>query len=669
MQHSRYALLPGLLSVLIWAASCQQPEPLTVAGLYGDNMVIQADAPVNIWGSGTPGAQVQALFRDQNISGRISGDGLWNLELDPESYSPPDGESDSLVIRSGRDQQVFRNVLVGEVWVCSGQSNMEMPLISNWASLNNADEEVRQAEYPGLRLFTVQRGISFQPVDTVVSEGWVECSPETIPGFSATAYFFGRDIHRSLGVPVGLIHSSWGGTVAEAWTSANSLKDFPGFAEQVRLMSEKATSMDSVRANYESELRRQAEEIAVLDIGIEGTDTLFARGDMDVSGWTDMDLPRMWEGTELGVFDGSAWFVREVDLSETMAGSELTLCYGAPDDSDEAWVNGVRVGASAEWDVPREYPIPSGVAHPGMNKIVIRVMDNGGAGGFMGEAKHFALKSSNGTSISLAGGWKAHKGFDFRDVKTIPVSPFNPNQPTVLYNAMIHPLLPFHIRGAIWYQGESNAGRAFQYRSLFRTMIRDWRAHWGQGDFPFFFVQLANYMQRNSEPVEDSWAELREAQAMALEEPNTGMAVAIDIGDALDIHPGNKQEVGRRLALNALARVYNQDVPFSGPMYSGMEIDGNRIILSFDYVLDGLGTSDNGPLKGFSICGEDRKFVWANAKIVDDKIQVSAPGISNPIAVRYAWASNPACNLVNSAGLPASPFRTDQFRGITEPGP
>jgi sialate O-acetylesterase len=669
MQRSKLTFLPGLITLLILTGGCQKSEPLTVADLYGDNMVIQADAPIHIWGSGKPGARVQALFRDQDISGRISGEGLWDLELDPESYSPSDDRPDSLVIRSGKDQQVFRNLLVGEVWVCSGQSNMEMPLISNWASLNNAEEEVRQADYPGLRLFTVQRGISFQPVDTLVSEGWMECSPETIPGFSATAYFFGRDIHRSLGVPVGLIHSSWGGTVAEAWTSANSLRDFPGFAEHVRLMSEKAASMDSVRANYESELRQQAEEIAVLDIGIEGTDTVFAQGDMDVSGWTDMDLPRMWEGTELGVFDGSAWFVREVDLDETMAGSELTLCYGAPDDWDEAWVNGVRVGGSTEWDVPREYPIPSGVVHPGMNKIVIRVMDNGGAGGFMGEATHFALKSSNGTSISLAGGWKAHKGFDFRDVKIIPVSPFNPNQPTVLYNAMIHPLLPFHIRGAIWYQGESNAGRAFQYRSLFRTMIRDWRTQWGQGDFPFLFVQLANYMQRNSEPVEDAWAELREAQAMALQEPNTGMAVAIDIGDALDIHPGNKQEVGRRLALNALARVYDQDVPFSGPMYSSMEIQGNRIVLSFDYVLDGLSTSDNTPLKGFSICGEDRKFVWANAKITDNKVQVSAPGISNPIAVRYAWSSNPACNLVNSAGLPASPFRTDQFKGITEPEP
>ena len=269
--------------------------------------------------------------------------------------------------------------------------------------------------------------------------------------------------------------------------------------------------------------------------------------------------------------------------------------------------------------------------------------------------------------MAISKGWRAKKGFDLKDVKTHPVSPFNPNQPTVLFNAMIQPLIPFTIRGAIWYQGESNAGRAFQYRKLFRTMIEDWREQWDQGNFPFIYVQLANYLRRNDLPVEDSWAELREAQTMALQEPHTGMAVTIDIGDARDIHPGNKQEVGRRLALNALAWVYNQDVPYSGPIYKSMEIRGNRIVLSFDHVLDGLGTSDGGPLKGFSICGADRTFVWAEATIVNDKIEVTAPGISEPVAVRYAWSSNPACNLLNSAGLPASPFRTDHFKGITEP--
>jgi sialate O-acetylesterase len=307
------------------------------------------------------------------------------------------------------------------------------------------------------------------------------------------------------------------------------------------------------------------------------------------------------------------------------------------------------------------------VAKKGKNRIVIRVMDYQGAGGFMGEAKHFLLKSSIGRAIPIAEGWSASKGFDLRDVRTIPVSLANPNQPTVLYNAMIHPLIPYTMKGVIWYQGESNAGSAYQYRELFKTLIQDWRMQWGEGDFPFLFVQLANYLRRNEVPVEDTWAELREAQTMALELPNTGMAVAIDIGDALDIHPGNKQEVGRRLALNALALVYGQEIPYSGPAFKSMEIRGSAVELSFDHVLEGLKTSDGNAPKGFAMAGPDHHFAWASARIVDDKVFVSSPGIKEPVAVRYGWASNPDCNLVNSAGLPASPFRTDQFKGITQP--
>jgi sialate O-acetylesterase len=655
-----------LFTGLVLAASCQNAETLTVADIFGDNMVIQAATPVNIWGTGTPGSKVVVRFRDQKITGRISASGKWKLVLEPEPYGEPAEKAEILEISSGRDRITLRNVLVGEVWVCSGQSNMEMPLISGWAKLNNAEEEVRNANYPGIRLFTVQRAIAFQPVDSVVSDGWMACDPESVEGFSATAYFFGRKLYRELGVPVGLIHTSWGGTVAEAWTSSKALLDFDDFSEQVREMAAQSGSMDSVRASYQADMKKQAEEMAGLDVGINGEDTVYASGEMDTSDWIPMDLPEMWEGTELGVFDGSAWFIKKVDLPGSLANSELTLCYGATDDWDEAWVNGVKVGGSREWDVPREYRIPEGVIRQGTNTVVIRIMDGGGGGGFMGEAKDFALKTTGGPSIPISKGWKAKKGFDLKDVQTRPVSPFNPNQPTVLFNGMIHPLIPFTIRGVIWYQGESNAGRAFQYRKLFRTMIADWRAQWDQGNFPFIFVQLANYMKRNDIPVEDSWAELREAQTMALQEPHTGMAVAIDIGNALDIHPGNKQEVGRRLALNALAWVYNQDIPYSGPIYNSMEIRGNRIVLSFDHVLDGLRTSDDGPLKGFSICGPDGTFVWAEATIAGDKIEVSAPGISKPVAVRYAWASNPACNLVNSAGLPASPFRTDHFKGITE---
>lgn len=654
---------PGFIVILILAA-CQPTGEITVADIFGDHMVLQANKQVNIWGMGIPGSEIVVEFRDQLHKGVVDAEGNWKIQLDPLSYGGPD----SLVVSSKSGRIAFHDVMAGEVWVCSGQSNMEMPLISSWARLNNAEEEVNNANYPGLRLFTVQRALAFQPLDSVVTDGWQACTPVTVTGFSATAYFFGREIHRELGVPVGLIHASWGGTVAEAWTSKKSLLELEDFAQQATLISQKAGSMDSLMAQYRKDVERMTGEIAELDAGIEGKDTIFVTGAVDISDWLPMDLPKMWEETDLGSFDGSGWFIKEVDLPQSLLGSDLTLCYGAPDDWDEAWFNGVKVGASMEWGVPRKYRIPDGLARKGKNRIVIRVMDNQGGGGFMNEEKDFAITASTGQVIPIAKGWRAKKGFDFRDVKTKPVSVANPNQPTVLFNAMIHPIIPYTMRGVIWYQGESNAGRAYQYRELFKTLITDWRQAWGEGDFPFLFVQLANYLRKNETPVEDTWAELREAQTMALDLPHTGMAVAIDIGDALDIHPGNKQDVGKRLAINALALVYGEDIPYSGPLYRSMEVQGTTVELSFDHVAGGLKTSDNGSLKGFSMAGPNGRFIWAKASIVGDKVVVSAPaGISEPAAVRYGWASNPDCNLVNSAGLPASPFRTDDFKGITQP--
>jgi len=654
-------LLAGFILAVLTA--CQSPVSLNTSPVFGDHMVLQAEQPVRIWGTSTPGSNIKVFFRDQVKKGRTDREGNWMVSLDPMSCGGPD----SLVISSGSTSVVFHDILLGEVWLCSGQSNMEMPLISNWARLNHAAEEVQSAQYPEIRLFTVERNLTFHPVDTMGTEGWKRCSPESIEDFSATAYFFGRALHQKLGVPVGLIHSSWGGTVAQAWTSAGSLSAMEDFRLQVSVIEQQTGSPDSLRAKFRRDMQEMMQQMADLDIGIEGNDTLFAGGEMDTSGWLKMDLPKMWEETALGNFDGSAWFVREVNLDQTMADSKLTLCYGATDDWDESWFNGVKVGRGAAWDVPREYPVPEGVARVGKNRIVIRVMDNQGGGGFMGERNHFVLKSSSGRSIPIAEGWSVKKGFDLKDVTIHPVSLANPNQPTVLYNAMIHPLIPYTIRGVIWYQGESNAGSAYQYRELFKTLIRDWRGQWGEGDFPFLFVQLANYLRHNEHPVEDTWAELREAQSMALELPNTGMAVAIDIGDANDIHPGNKQEVGRRLALNALALVYGQDIPYSGPMISGSEIKGSEVQLTFDHVEEGLMTSDGGPLKGFAIAGPDHRFVWAEAFIEGDRVVVRSPDIQEPVAVRYGWASNPECNLINSAGLPASPFRTDQFKGITQP--
>ncbi|MFA6401391.1 MAG: sialate O-acetylesterase [Salinivirgaceae bacterium] len=653
----------SLLSVALFLVSCTKTTFVEMPALFTDNMVLQQNDTVNIWGKSDPGVKVTVSSSWGNTAScKADATGKWMAQLPSVKAGGPY----DLTIASGKITKIFHNILLGEVWICSGQSNMEMPVKGNWAKLNNAQQEVTNANYPEIRLFTVQKNLSFTPIDTMAVDGWVPCDSNTIKNFSATAYFFGRNLYTDLKVPIGLINTSWGGTVAEAWTSKNSLDALPDFAEQAQKISALDASRDSLEKKFEADTKQMFLEIGMADPGIKGTDTLFAAATLNTSDWMPIDLPKLWEETALGNYDGSGWFRCEVLLTPEMANSQLTLCYSAVDDWDEAWVNGVKVGASQVWDVLRKYPIPTGVAKPGLNSITIRIYDNMGGGGFMGEAKDFLITSDKGKSIAIAKGWMAKKGFDFKDIKTIPISMNDPNQPTVLFNAMINPLLPYTIQGAIWYQGESNSGRAYQYRQLFKTMITDWRKHWNQGDFTFLFVQLANYQPQNSEPVEDTWAELREAQTMALELPNTGMAVTIDIGDALDIHPGNKQDVGKRLALNALAKVYQQQIPYSGPMYQSFEVKKNTVEISFTQIYDGLAISGGTKLKGFAIAGADSVFHWAYAVILDNKVVVSSPKVKEPLTVRYGWSINPDCNLVNSSGLPASPFRTDSWKGITE---
>ena len=316
--------------------------------------------------------------------------------------------------------------------------------------------------------------------------------------------------------------------------------------------------------------------------------------------------------------------------------------------------------------IPREYIIPSDLLKAGKNVVAVQAIDIVGYGGFWGKPQQMRLESETGNSIFLTGDWSYSKGIELKDLPRRPQPPTSPNRPTVLYNAMVHPLIPYAIRGAIWYQGESNAERAYQYRTLFPTMIRDWRKNWGQGNFPFYFVQLANFLSVQPEPVDDTWAELREAQLMTLSESNTGMAVIIDVGEANNIHPKNKQDVGKRLALIARNKVYGENIAYSGPIYKSMTVEGNSIHLSFDHVDGGLITRDNEILTGFAIAGADEKFHWADAKIDGETVVVSNLEVTEPVAVRYAWATNPVCNLYNKAGLPASPFRTDSWPGITE---
>ncbi len=633
---------------------------IRLPAIIGDNMVLQQGKEVSIWGWADPGERVRLRLSWHDAEQRTDadGNGRWSFAI----AAPPAGGPYEMTL-SGKNTVGIRNVASGEVWVCSGQSNMEWPL----HSAANGTQEVAAADYPNIRLFTVQKKIADTPQDDCTGQ-WSPCSPQTVPGFSAVGYFFGRHLHRELNVPIGLINTSWGGTVAEAWTSADALETMPEFKAQMDQIARAKADPDSSMNKYREELAQWQKKIE--SAGAEGAGCI--EPGFDDSTWQQMELPVLWEQAGLANFDGLVWFRKTVVVPDSWAGKELTLDLGPIDDMDTTWFNGVKVGGhneSGQWQIARRYKVPAHLVKAGRNVLVVQVLDTGGGGGIYGQAEQMNLRQADGdNAVSLAGTWRYKVGYDLAAMPLQPQPPVwvnNPNAPTALYNGMIAPLIPLGIRGAIWYQGESNAGRAYQYRELFPTMISNWRADWGQGPFPFLFVQLANFMATRPEPGDCAWAELREAQTMTLSLENTGMAVIIDIGQADDIHPRNKQDVGKRLALWALARIHGKAIAWSGPLYRSMKVDGDKIVLHFDHVNGGLVAEGGEPLKGFAIAGADRKFVWADARIDGSTVVVRGDKVSRPVAVRYAWADNPVCNLYNGAGLPASPFRTDDWPGIT----
>ncbi len=623
--------------------------------LFTDHVVLQRDVPTPVWGWAEPGQRVKVALAGQSVETTADARGKWMARLGPYPAGGP-----HVLAVSGPKAVEIKDVLVGDVWLCSGQSNMEWPL----KGAVNPEAEVAAAGYPRLRLFQVPKRTALEPESTVEAK-WDVCTPATAPGFSAVGYFFGRDLGRDLNVPIGLINSSWGGTVAEAWTSAPSLGplgDFDKALAQVRASKAEA-GQPPVRLD-----RAMAAWWKRNDPGTSDQPG-WADPKFDAAAWKTMDLPGNWEERGLPDFDGIAWFRKNFDLPEAWDGKDLTLALGPIDDLDTTYLNGVEVGHTDAWATTRRYKVPAGVAKAGRNVIAIRVLDRQGQGGFGGEKGDMKLAPAGDEQagpIALAGPWSFKVAANASDLSSPPEAQGeNPNRASVLYNGMIAPLAPFPIKGAIWYQGEGNAGRPAQYRRLLPTLIRDWRAAFAVGDFPFLIVQLANYLDRNPQPVDSSWAELREAQFLTTRAlPNVAVALAIDIGEAKDIHPRNKQEVGRRLALGALAMAYGKDVESSGPVYKAAEPKGRALKLTFDHLGGGLVAKGGGKLEGFAVAGEDGKFAWADAAIEGDAVVVSAPGVEKPLKVRYAWANNPACNLYNQAGLPAVPFRTD----APEPG-
>lgn len=621
--------------------------------LFSDHMVLQQNQAVPVWGTATPGTKVMVQIAKQKIQTVVDQNGNWQAKLAPMKVAT--GLTLQII---GKDTLHIQDVAVGEVWVCSGQSNMEW-IVNNTM---NAELEVAEANYPKMRLFTVEKAMAYSPMSAVHSTGWDVCTPQTVGTFSAVGYFFGRELIRNLDVPVGLIHTSWGGTPAEAWTSGDALKKMDDFRSVVEKIEADAKTKPQPEQSSQDQVKEWIQALNDNDQGFEPDGRSWKDPDWDDSAWPEMKLPTLWESGGLPAYDGIVWFRKTVTLPESWEGQPLQMLLGPIDDVDTTWVNGALIGTRNVYNVPRVYSVPGSLTESGILQISVRVLDTGGGGGLYGTEEQLKLLNSTGDSLSLVGVWKYQIGVSEEIVPPLP----NQNLPTVLYNAMLAPLIPYGIRGAIWYQGESNAGLAYQYRTLFPTMIEDWRSRWGCGEFPFLFVQLANYGSHSAKPRDNDWAELREAQVMTLALPNTGMAVTIDIGTAGDIHPRNKQDVGKRLGLNARALVYGENVPYSGPMYQSMSVEGSTIRLTFDHVYDGL-TFKGETLKGFAIAGENRHFVWADAVIENDTIVVSSPEVSEPVAVRYGWDADPQCNLFNKTGLPASPFRTDSWPGITQP--
>lgn len=641
-----------VLAVLLLVSTFVRSQVI-LPPFFNCNMVLQQGIPIPVWGWASPGEKVSVTFNNKTVTTKASREGKWSVTLQSMNYGGPY----NMVIK-GKNLRTIENILIGEVWICSGQSNMEF----NLSSALNAEAEIAASSYPEIRLFTVKKRIAKTPQENLEEGDWWECSPVSSPRFSAVAYFFGRALYLKLKVPIGLINTSWGGTVAETWTSPDAIEKNPDFAPMLENL--KKIDLNEYARSAEKELRTRFNEYSVTDQGTKDNQPVWAAADLDDQTWKTMSVPGYIERNGLVGVDGIVWFRKTVQVDAALAGKKATLELSKINDSDATYVNGVKVGTTElKADVMRSYVIQEGVLKAGNNNITVRVEDIGGNGGIYGDPSDIKIVAGS-QSISLAGDWKYKIG-----VLNVNNAALGPNTfPTLLYNGMISPLVPYGIKGAIWYQGEGNASRAYQYRRVFSDMIRDWRSHWNS-EFTFLFVQLANFMKADSVPSESSWAELREAQTMALSLPKTGMASAIDVGDAVDIHPKDKQTVGKRLALSALKVAYNQPVENLGPVYKNMNIKGNNVEITFDHVGSGLKVKDKYKyLKGFTVAGNNHKFYWAKAILTNNNsVVVSAPEVSEPVAVRYGWADNPDdANLYNSEGLPADPFRTDKWKGITE---
>ncbi len=639
------ALIFGALSV---------HAKISLPKFFSDNMVLQRAVKIPVWGWSKPGEKIVIKFHDQTKNTTADSKGNWMVKLDPEKAGGP-----FLLHISGENVIELANVLVGEVWLCSGQSNMEW-----WVRYSlNAEEEIKTAKNQFIRHIKIEKTINSLPQNDISNGKWNICDSTTVGEFSAVAYFFVKNLYSELKVPIGIINSSWGGSNIETWISREGFENSDEFKEMIAKMPK--ISNDSLYKARITLQREKVEQIQKVNLSSFDENT-FKEINFDDSKLPILYQPKAWEQQSLGEFDGVVWLRKTINLTKEQSLKSSTLNLSMIDEEDVSFINGVQVGTNAQWDAERKYNIPMGVLKVGKNVIVVKVIDGGGGGGMWGKQENVRIDLENET-ISLNGDWK----FQVESIKL----EYNQNEfPSLCYNSMISPLIHFAFKGVLWYQGESNTERAFQYRKAFPLLIKDWRKKWNN-DFPFYYVQLATYETKGNSNEGSEWAELREAQTLTLQVPKTGMVVTTDVGDPKDIHPINKKTVGQRLASLALNNDYNYPMICQSPKFKSMEIKGGAAIITFENKGMRLVTPDkNSEVKGFEIAGSNQIFYPAKAKIISgasgasvhNKVVIESPEVLKPVAVRFGWKGDASeCNLFNAEGFPAAPFRTDDWKSST----
>lgn len=644
IQIKKYFLFVAYI-LITTTAFCQVKLPK----LISNGMVLQRDAKIKIWGWSAPNEKIAIDFINKKYKIKANDKGEWELQLGTLKAGGPY----TMKISASNSIQID-DILIGDVWLCSGQSNMAMTIGQVKELYEN---EIANSENKLIRNFEVPREYEFNVQRTDLNGGsWNLANPTNVLKFSAAAYFFAKELYAKYKIPIGMINSSYGGTPIHAWLSEEALKPFPVSYAEI----ESLKNPDFVKSIENKDLELEKKWNATLLLNDEGSATKgnWASNSTKTQDWQEAKIPGLWNGTSLDKVNGVVWYKKEIDVAKQIASSETILKLGTMMGADSTYVNGIFVGSTKDQWSSRKYGVLANTFVEGKNTITVRLVKTRGNGGFV-EGLRYELITNDGP-LELSGTWQYKIG---AKLDALPNAVNLRWKPTALHNSMIQPLKKYTVKGAIWYQGEGNAGKPKEYAQLLPTLIGEWRSVFNNPNMPFLYVQLPNYMAIKDLPSESNWALLRESQLKTLSVPNTGMATTIDVGEWNDIHPHKKKEVGTRLALVAQNLVYGDSkVVGYGPKYESMQIEKDKIILSFSTFGSAMQFKGEGTHTNFAIAGEDKKFVWAEAKIENGKITVWSKEIPNPVAVRYAWSDNPdGVKLFNTEGLPASPFRTDSW--------